>query len=173
MFFGKKTRTEYSDNGLHFDPYALWTLKCAPYWTAYPHKAFRWYSYTSDGDLKTVSRTKIIHYRQLYLNRPDQISFIPVTVDTSGRHYDDFSRLQFLHAHREVSTLTNELPEESDQFRFLHTDSLVNLKGSLGLILEKVSDMRISVPLDLSSRPFIPLPWYKRRDGTPFSNFFP
>ena len=32
--------------------------------------------------------------------------------------YDDFSRLLFLHAHREVSALTNELLEESDQFRF-------------------------------------------------------
>ena len=32
---------------------------------------------------------------------------------------DDFIRLIFLHDHREVSSLTNELPEESDQFRFL------------------------------------------------------
>jgi len=31
-----------------------------------------------------------------------------------------------------------------NQFRFLHTDYLVNLKGSVGLILAKVSDMRIS-----------------------------
>ena len=44
---------------------------------------------------------------------------MPVTVDTSGRIYDDFSRLLFLHAHREASVLPNELPEESDQFRFL------------------------------------------------------
>ena len=51
--------------------------------------------------------------------------------------------------------MTNELPEESDQFRFLHTACLVNLKGSVGLTLTKESVMRISIPLDLSSRPFI------------------
>jgi hypothetical protein len=36
-----------------------------------------------------------------------------LTVDTSGRIYDDFSRLLFLHPHREASALGNELPEES------------------------------------------------------------
>jgi hypothetical protein len=111
-----------------------------------------------DGALKTVARAKIIHYRQLYLNRPDPIAFIPVAVDTSGRIYDDFSRLLFLHAHREASALANELPEESDQIRFLRTACLANLKGSLGLILAKASVMRISIPIDLSSRSFIPLP---------------
>ena len=88
-----------------------------------------------DGVLKTVVRTKIIHNHQRYLNRPDPIVFMPVTVDTSGRIYDDFSRLLFLHAHRETSALVNELPEESDRFRFLRAVSLANLKGSLGLIL--------------------------------------
>jgi hypothetical protein len=44
------------------------------------------------------------------------------------------------------------------QFRFLRVDCLPNRKGSEGLILAKDSDMRISIPLDLSSRPFIPLP---------------
>jgi len=43
---------------------------------------------------------------------------MPVTVDTSGRVYDDFSRLLFLHAHRESYALANEIPEESEQFRF-------------------------------------------------------
>ena len=85
----------------------------------------------TDGALKTVVRVKILHYRQLYLNRPDPIAFLPVTVDTSGRIYDDFSRLLFLHPHREGSALTNELrtTEESDQFRFLRAVSLTNLKG--------------------------------------------
>ena len=57
-----------------------------------------------------------------------------VLVDTSGRIYDDFSGLLFLHTHREVSVLDNEIPEESGQFRFLHSPSLPNLKGSLGLV---------------------------------------
>jgi len=36
------------------------------------------------------------------------------------------------------------------------------MKGSVGLILVKSSDMRISIPFDLSSRPFIPLPCFIR-----------
>ena len=80
----------------------------------------------------------------------------------SGRIYDDFSRLLFLHAHREASALANELQEESEQFRFLRAASYANIKGSVGLILAKASAMRISIPLDLSSRPFIPLPRFMR-----------
>jgi hypothetical protein len=79
--------------------------------------------------LRTVTRTKIRHYRQLYINHPDPITFMPVEVDTTGRIYEDFSRLLFLHAHREDSTLTNEVPEESDQFRFLHELTLLILRG--------------------------------------------
>ena len=79
-----------------------------------------------------------------------------------GRIYDDFSRLLFLHAQREASALANELPEESDQFRFLRATCLVNIKGSVGLILAKDSAIRISIRLDLSSRTFIPLPCFIR-----------
>jgi hypothetical protein len=110
-----------------------------------------------DGALRDVSRTKILHYRQLYLNRPDPIPFLPAAADTTGRVYDDFSRLLFLHTHREASALDNEIPEESGQFHFLRAAHYVNIKGSVGLILAKTSDMRISIPLDLSSHPFIPL----------------
>jgi hypothetical protein len=83
-------------------------------------------------------------------------------VGTSDRVYDDFNRLLFLYTHREASVLGNELPEESDQFRFLRATCLVNLKGSVGLILATVSTMRISISIDLSSRPFIPLPCFIR-----------
>jgi hypothetical protein len=69
----------------------------------------------------------------------------------------DFSRLLFLHTHREASALANEIPEELGQFRFLRVTCYGNIKGSVGLILAKTSVMRISIPLDLSSRPFIPL----------------
>ena len=85
-----------------------------------------------------------------------------MAVDTSGRIYDDFSRLLFPHVHRDVSALPNEIPEESDQFRFLRAACFANIKGSVGLILAKASAMRISIPLDLSSRPFIPLPRFIR-----------
>ena len=111
-----------------------------------------------DGALKVVARKKIIHYRQLYIDRPEPIVFTPVVVDTSGRIYDDFLRLIFLHAHREASALANDIPEESGHFRFLRAACLANIKGSVGLILAKASVMRISIPLDLSSRSFIPLP---------------
>ena len=51
----------------------------------------------------------------------------------------DFSRLLFLHAHREASALANEIPEESEQFRFLRAACFANIKGSVGLILPKAS----------------------------------
>ena len=101
-----------------------------------------------DASLKESVRIKIRHYRNIHLNRPDLIVFLLLEVDTSDRLYDDFIRLLFLHAHREASVLANEIPEESDQFRFLHTACLPNLKNSVGLILTKSSTMRISIPLD-------------------------
>jgi hypothetical protein len=87
-----------------------------------------------DGVIKTVVRKKILHYRQLYVDRPDPIPFMSVAVDTSDRIYDDFLRLLFLHAHRETSALANDIPEESGHFRFLHAACLANIKGSVGLI---------------------------------------
>ncbi len=115
-----------------------------------------------DGVLRESAKTTIRHYRQLYINRPDPIAFMSVPVDTSGRIYDDFSRLLFLHTHWEASALANELQEESEQFRFLRTACYTNIKGSVWLISAKASAMRISIPLDLSSRPFIPLPRFMR-----------
>ena len=58
-----------------------------------------------DGTLKEVVRIKIRHYRNIYLNHPDPIAFIPLAVDTTGHLYDEFIRLLFLHAHREASVL--------------------------------------------------------------------
>ena len=81
-----------------------------------------------DGALKEVVRIKIRHYRNVYLNHPDPIDFIPLTVDTTGRLYDDFIRLLFFHAHSKTSALVNELSEESDQFRFLRTVCVADLK---------------------------------------------
>ncbi len=71
-----------------------------------------------DGDLKVVERKKIIQYRQLYIDRPDPIVFIPVVVDTSGLNYDEFLRLLFLHVHRETSALGNDVQEEPEAFVF-------------------------------------------------------
>ncbi len=74
----------------------------------------------------------------------------------------------FGNVHRETSVLANELPEESDQFRFLRASCFANLKGVVGLIMTKASVMRISIPLDLSSRTCVPLPCFIRsRRPTP------
>ena len=85
-----------------------------------------------------------------------------MSINTRKRLYDEFIRLLFLHTHREVSTLTNEFPggRGIGQFRFLRSSCFTNFKGAVGLMMSKTSDMRISIPLDLSSRPSIPLPRY-------------
>ena len=76
-----------------------------------------------------------------------------------------------MHAHREASILAGELPEESEQFRFLRASRLANLKGSVGLILAKASAMRVTIPIDLSTRSFIPLPrFFNSRRVPPLLN---
>ena len=115
-----------------------------------------------DGALKNAARKKILHYRQLSARLPDPIVFMPVVVNTSGRLYDDVLRLLFLDTHRGASALAGELPEESDQFRFLCAECLEKLKGSVGLILAKASAMRVTIPLDLSTRTIIHLPRFFR-----------
>jgi hypothetical protein len=106
----------------------------------------------NSGALRTchrvVVRKKILHHHQLYINRPDPVPFMSVSVDTSDHIYDDFLCLLFLHPHRETSVLPNEIPEVSGQFRFLRSPYLTNIKGLVRLILSKVSDMRISIPID-------------------------
>jgi hypothetical protein len=97
-----------------------------------------------DGVLKAVARAKIIHYRQVYLNHPDPIVLMCLTVDTSDRIYDDFLRLLFLDVHREESAWLMNY-EESGKFRFLRAACFANLKGSVGVLLAKASIMRISI----------------------------
>ena len=72
-----------------------------------------------DGVLKNVVRKTILHYRQVYTDKSDPTIFLSVTVNNSVHVYDDFVRFLFLHEHLESSVLAGELPEESDQFRFL------------------------------------------------------
>ncbi len=42
-----------------------------------------------DGVRKEEARIKIRHYRNVSLNHPDPIPFIPLVVDTTGHFYDD------------------------------------------------------------------------------------
>jgi hypothetical protein len=88
-----------------------------------------------DAAFKEVARIKIRHYRNLYLNHPDPIVFIPLAVHTTGGMYDEFIRLLFLHAHREASALDNELTEESDKFYFLQ-GSFLNFAAWLMQMME-------------------------------------
>jgi hypothetical protein len=60
--------------------------------------------------------------------------------------------VMILHTNREGSGLVGESSEESAQFHFIRASCLGNLKGSIGLMLPKVSDMRVTIPLDLSTR---------------------
>jgi hypothetical protein len=85
----------------------------------------------SDHSLKNTTRKKIIHYKWLYADLSNPIVFIPVTVNTVGHSYDDLLILLFWHTHHETSSLTGELTEESNQFRFLHTVYFGNLMDSL------------------------------------------
>ena len=82
---------------------------------------------------------------------------LPIDVSSSGHVYEDFTRLLFLNVYREASILTGEL-EESDHFGFLRSSRLDNLNGSVVLILTKTSVIRVTIPIDLSTRSFIPLP---------------
>jgi hypothetical protein len=69
-----------------------------------------------------------------------------IAVSTSGRVYEDFARLLFLHAHREASILAGTLPEESEHFRFLRASRLANLKDSVSLILTKTLQCGLLFP---------------------------
>ena len=51
------------------------------------------------------------------------------------------------------------------QFRFLRDSFLTHLKGSVVLILTKASETRVSIPLDLSTWTFIPLPHFIRSES--------
>ena len=94
--------------------------------------------------------------------------FLPVAVSTFDRINEETLSLLFLHTNRESRELAGEVPEESAQFRFIRAACLVNLKGSLGLMLGKATTMRFTIPLDLSTNPFIPLPRFIRtRVSTP------
>ena len=76
--------------------------------------------------------------------------------------YSPENKHTFLPFDHGASSLTNELVEESEQFRLLKTSCFVNLKGVVGLIMVKSSDMHVAIPLDLSSRSFIPIPRFIR-----------
>ncbi len=107
-----------------------------------PHlHPYETYPPNDQADLEYSKNTQIFFWQKnlwrgtkMTTDKPDPIVFLPVTVSTSGRV---------------------ELPEESDQFRFLRAVRLAKLKGSVGLILAKPSTMRVTFPIYLSTRSFL------------------
>ena len=63
-----------------------------------------------------------------------------------------------------------EMRKESEQFRFLRASPLDHLKGSVVLILAKTSAMRVTIPIDLSTRTCIPLPRFLNSRRVPSLN---
>ena len=101
---------------------------------------------------------KLSKYLQKYAELPEPVVFMPEAATTSGRINEEFLRLLFLYSHRDANDLGGEFPEESSQLGFIRASCLTNLKGSIGLMLAKASVMRVTIPLDLSTWSFIPLP---------------
>ena len=97
---------------------------------------------------------------QLSTNRTGPCVIFSVVGTEKKRVYfqEEFWYLLFLHVNRESSDVPGELSEESVQFRFIRASCWDNLKGSIGLTLTKASTMRVTIPLDSSTRSFIPLP---------------
>ena len=110
-----------------------------------------------NGALNRSASTKIWHYRSVYATRTvltqshsclspsaPRVVYIRTSSDSDSSSVS------------EASALDNELPEHSDQFRFIHAACFVNLQSSIGLTLAKSSALHVSIPIDFSSRPFFP-----------------
>jgi len=113
-----------------------------------------------DGALKVVVRKKIIHYPMItnYTSTTqNRSSLYRLQLTRQAAFMMTFFVFYFwILTVNWASAVVNDIPEESVHFRFLRAACLANIKGSVGLILAKASVMRISMQLDLSSRPFIP-----------------
>jgi len=81
-------------DGCYNDSWPIWTFH-----SSYKQGSHRWKRLSStgapqsDGVLNTSTGKKMRYYRQIYTDSPDPIVFLPVSVSTSGRVYDDFTRL--------------------------------------------------------------------------------
>ena len=64
--------------------------------------------------------------------------------------------MMFLQSDRQASLIAGEIPKESEQFRFIRANCQTNLKASVSLIMTKASAMRVTIPLDLSTKAYIP-----------------
>ncbi len=141
----------------------LWGGRCTNFWreSSKSQVSYTFHSFvshtSSSGDLRS----------DFYLTSVDVRPDVTTKSRTTPSPTIYSSRFFFktVDSSKVFLTVCNELPEESDQFRFHCSTCLSSLKGSVGLILAKASGMRISIPLDLSSRFLIPLPYFIHSSG--------
>jgi hypothetical protein len=107
-----------------------------------------------DQSLNDAAADKIRKYRADYNNRPPSaVSFMPALASTSGRLHSEFVRLLFLQAHRETDRFfaasgVQSAQFDRDQFHFLRTAFLTELKSKVGLALPKAAALRVNLNLD-------------------------
>jgi hypothetical protein len=94
-----------------------------------------------DRSLNEGTTDKIRKYHSDYNNNPpDEVSFIPAIVSTSGRLHSEFIRLLFLQTHREPRTV--------DSSTSTARRSLSKLKVKVGSTLAKASGMCVNLNID-------------------------
>jgi hypothetical protein len=104
--------------------------------------------------LNDAAADKIRKYRTDYINRPpNEVSFMTVITSTSDRLHSEFVRLLFLQAHRETDRFfagSGVLSPQSDRgfFHYRRVAFSVHLKRKVGLTLDKVAALRITLNLD-------------------------
>jgi hypothetical protein len=83
-----------------------------------------------DGSLNKTARMKIRHYRQIYADRSDPIVFLPITIRTSGRVYEDFVWFVFL-TQTSIEAGVDKLSVNKKKRQFFHVSGLlfiINIK---------------------------------------------
>ncbi len=86
-------------------------------------------------------RDSVVHmciYHQLYINRPDPIAFLPAAVDTTGRLYDDFSRLLFCRITVKFRLLQTKYRRNRVNFDSFVRPVMLILKGQWGWFWRKL-----------------------------------
>ena len=138
-----------------------------------PHRHLFLYIPLSSDSIHCITTININEESLLNINRfEDSINKSSPTPKNKKNLYHDYIHLLFLHVHREVTDLVKEIPEESDQFRYLRSTCSVNLKGSTGLILDWVQDAVIIMSYVglLSSWPIGHSVFYPTTSISSFSN---
>jgi hypothetical protein len=107
-----------------------------------------------DQSLNDSTADKIRKYRPDYNNRtPSVVSFMSAIPRTSVRLHSEFVRLLFLQSHRETDRFfsvsgVHLAQTDRGQFHFRRAAFSQQLKGKVGLTLDKAATLRINLNLD-------------------------